>query len=295
MRSTLKRIGAVVWALLIALPTLAQTHAASFDSRTFSFAGVEMGYRVARVGNGDATPVLAMYLHGGSSKGSDNEKQLVEPGVDSLYNYLEAHDMDAILLVPQCPTDKSWGGRMSGVLAALVRQYTTSGEADAGRAYIFGGSMGGTGTWSMLSAFPRLFTAAMPVAANPSGCMADSVALTPAYTVMGTADRIMAVETASDFVAQLKAKGGECVMDIEEGWTHEVTCIESYTTPRLDWVFSHTRQMTGIAAIEAPHPISTRYFSIDGCPLPAKPTCGLYIIMDIMSDGTTNTTKTFRH
>lgn len=32
-----------------------------------------------------------------------------EPGIDSIANYIEAAEMPATLLVPQCPADKSWG------------------------------------------------------------------------------------------------------------------------------------------------------------------------------------------
>ncbi len=60
---------------------------------------------------------------------------------------------------------------MTGVLRALVLSYTDDGSADADRMYIFGGSMGGTGTWTMLSTCPELFAAAMPVAGNRLAAM----------------------------------------------------------------------------------------------------------------------------
>ena len=62
---------------------------------------------------------------------------------------------------------------------------------------------------------------------------------TPVYTVMGTSDKIMNVETTSDFINELKACNGITRFDVEERWTHEMTCIQSYTTHRLDWVFRH--------------------------------------------------------
>lgn len=48
-------------------------------------------------------------------------------------------------------------------------------KVDGDRIYILGGSMGGTGTWSMASAYPGLFAAAMPVAGNPSKSIAENV------------------------------------------------------------------------------------------------------------------------
>lgn len=216
-----------------------------FETGKIIFDGIEMPYRVAHI-SGTGKPTIVIYLHGGSSKGNDNDTQMKEAGIDSIANYLELKQLNAVCLVPQCPSDKSWGGPMLGVLKALIDRYACSESLDDTEIYIFGGSMGGTGTWSMLSAYPRLFTSAMPVAGNPSKCDADNVATTPVYTVMGTSDRIMSVETASDFIDELNARGAITRLDIEEGWTHEVTCIQSYTTERLDWVFGHSRNSSSI-------------------------------------------------
>ena len=57
--------------------------------------GIEMPYRVAHI-NGTGKPSLVIYLHGGSSKGNDNEIQMSEAGVDSIANYLESRQIEAI-------------------------------------------------------------------------------------------------------------------------------------------------------------------------------------------------------
>lgn len=258
-----------------------------FEADKIVSAGIEMPYRVANT-SGIGNHVLVIYLHGGSSKGNDNTTQMNEAGIDSIANYLDFKQLNAVYLVPQCPSDKSWGGPMLGVLKALIDRYVRSESLENTDIYIFGGSMGGTGTWSMLSAYPRLFTAAMPVAGNPSKCDADNVATTPVYTVMGTSDRIMSVETASDFIDKLNARGAITRFDIEEGWTHEVTCIQSYTTERLDWVFGHSRNSSGIEIPVEDDKIvkSVQYFSLDGRQLSESPCNGLYIRRLIYNDGT---------
>ena len=248
--------------------------------------GIEMPYRVAHI-NGTGKPSLVIYLHGGSSKGNDNEIQMSEAGVDSIANYLESRQIEAIYLVPQCPSDKSWGGPMLGVLKSLIDKYVGDGIVDENSLYILGGSMGGTGTWSMLSAYPGLFTAAMPVAGNPSKCDADKVASTPVCTVMGTSDRIMSVETTSDFINELNARNGITKFEVEDEWTHEMTCIQSYTTHRLDWVFSHGSNPSGIENPMAGNNFikSVQYYSIDGRILSEPPSKGLYIIRCVNKDG----------
>lgn len=279
----------MVWTSMLA-------HAFNASKEQITTLGITMGYRKCVITNENSTeaPILVVYLHGGSSKGNDNEKQLLEPGTDSIARYLETHGINAIFLIPQCPTDKSWGGPMNTMLKAMIDRYTSEGVADANRIYIFGGSMGGTGTWGMLSAYPNFFAAAMPVAANPSKTVVENVATTPACTVMGTADAIMKVETAASFVEELKALDDDVRMDVEEGWTHETTCIQSYTTARLEWVFSHRRGTP--SAISRPtsvsQVVSSQFFSIDGKRLSNPVASKLIIRRDILADGTTKVTKT---
>lgn len=257
-----------------------------FEAEKIVAAGIELPYRVAHT-SGMGNQVLVIYLHGGSNKGNDNDTQMKEAGIDSIANYLDFKQLNAVYLVPQCPSGKSWVGPMLGVLKALIDRYVLSESLDNTDIYILGGSMGGTGTWSMLSAYPRLFTAAMPVAGNPSKCDASNIATTPIYTVMGTSDRIMSVETASDFIDELNARGVINRLDIEEGWTHEVTCIQSYTTERLDWVFGHSRNSSGIESRVTDDKIvkSIQYFSLDGRQLSESPCNGLYIERLIYNDG----------
>lgn len=264
-----------------------------FDYDVLESTGIVMSYRYATLNEDDSgKPVLVIYLHGGSSKGEDNEKQMLEAGIDSIANYLTEKKIHAIFLVPQCPADKSWGGPMLGVLRAMIEEYKKD-KVDDDRIYILGGSMGGTGTWSMVSAYPGLFAAAMPVAGNPSKSIAKNVAQTPVFTVMGTADKIMDVETASDFIGELNSLGGIAKLDIEEGWTHEITCIQSYTTDRLDWIFGHSRHSSGIENPKTDCKIveSVQYYSLDARPLSESPCKVFYIERLRYNDGSIATVK----
>lgn len=259
----------------------------TFETGKIMYSGIEMPYRVTHI-SGTGKPSLVIYLHGGSSKGNDNEIQMREAGIDSIANYLELKQINTIFLVPQCPSDKSWGGPMLSVLKSLIDKYVGNEIVDENSIYILGGSMGGTGTWSMLSAYPGLFTAAMPVAGNPSKCDADKVASTPVYTVMGTSDRIMNIEAISNFIHELNARNGITRFEIEEGWTHEITCIQSYTTHRLDWVFFHNHNPSGIENTKVNNQSieSIQYYSIDGRPLSEAPHKGVYIIRCVNKNGT---------
>lgn len=237
----------------VLLIVLLQSHFifASSDTVTYAkdsitFSGTTIAYRKATIGTNIYSPSLVVYLHGGSSRGNDNEKQLLEPAVDSIANYLVDNNINAIFLVPQCPQQGGWLGKNARIIRNMIQREVTANAVDTNKIYIFGGSMGGTGTWNMVNLYPHLFAAAMPVAGNPSACSVDSVSQTPIYTVMGTEDNIMSIDVVVSFVDSLQFLDSDVRFDIEEGWTHENTCIKSYTQERLAWIFSHGNTLSNL-------------------------------------------------
>ena len=244
----------IVLALMcvLSLGAMAQTDTV-FTKEQFPLnSGAVLPYRQMRIAG--ENPMLVIYLHGGSSCGTDNETQMSEPGIDSIAQYLIEQALPAVFVVPQCSNrTKGWGGMASDV-KRLIDYVAQQEAADTTRIYIFGGSMGGTGTWKMLSLYPAYFAAAMPCAGNPKGMSAENIATTPVYTVMGLADKIMGSDvrtTVETLVGQLEAMGDEVRYETVAGWTHETTCMQSYSAARLDWVFSHKR---GQATDLATHP-----------------------------------------
>ena len=206
-----------------------------FLSKTISSSNITLPYREGKImGNTDTTKVI-IYLHGGSSKGNDNITQMSEPAIEIISNYLQNKSINAIVLVPQCPTNLSWGAQMNSVLKALIDSYVDN--IDKVKIYALGGSMGGTGAGSLVSTYPQIFSGAMLVAWNPAMSKVASMVNVPFYTVMGSADNIMDSKKVLDFVSLVQTAGGNAIMDVEEGWTHSDICEKSYTNNRLDWIF----------------------------------------------------------
>lgn len=261
----------------------------TFSKEIFSYEGTALQYQKANIpGTGDKAS-LVIYLHGGSSKGNDNEAQMKEPGINAISTWLQENGRKSVMLVPQCPTDMSWLGSMQDMLVRLLQDYISRNVADASQVYIFGGSMGGTGTWNMLANHPELFASAMPVAGNPTGLNAEAVSKTPLLTVMGTADRIMKMDNVVAFLKKKDNYNAEYEFDIENGWTHENVCENSYTDERLAWVFSHTKNTdTGIASATdgKGEAVDAVWFSVTGQRLTSAPTQkGVYIKTTTYSNG----------
>ena len=261
----------------------------AFSKETFTDGDMTLLYQKANIsGIGDKTS-LVVYLHGGSSKGNDNETQMQEPGINAISTWLSENNRKTIMLVPQCPTDKSWLGAMQDAVVHLLQNYIDRGVADSSHVYILGGSMGGTGTWNMLSNHPDLFAAAMPVAGNPTGLDAKSVSKTPLFTVMGTADRIMKISNVETFLKEMDNYNAEYKFNIEEGWSHEDVCKNSYTGERLNWLFAHTKHpATGITDVtdDGSVVVHVTWFSVCGQKLMSAPVQkGVYVKFSTFSNG----------
>ncbi len=187
--------------------------------------------------DGGQKPILLMYLHGGTSKGEDNEAQMNEAAVSVISAYLSDNHIPSIFIVPQCPSSGSWGAKMNAPLANLIGEY----ESSCGGIYVLGGSMGGTGTWSLANAYPEKFSGIMPVAGKPGTAAVTNFSSMRVCAVMSEADEVMktAYEDVRAFCEKITAAGGIATYTIipaSEGWSHQTTCEQSYTAERLDWL-----------------------------------------------------------
>jgi len=188
--------------------------------------------------DGTGKPILVMYLHGGSSKGSDNEAQMKETAVGVISKYLADNHMSSIFIVPQCPSSGSWGALMNEPLATLLEDY----EASCDGIFVLGGSMGGTGTWSLANAYPGKFRGIMPVAGKPGTADAANFKSMRVCAVMSESDKVMktAYKDVKLFCEGINAAGGNAsctIVPASEQWSHEMTCEQSYTQERLRWLF----------------------------------------------------------
>lgn len=126
---------------------------------------------------------------------------------------------------------------MNAPLAELIGEY----ESSCGGVYVLGGSMGGTGTWSLANAYPEKFSGIMPVAGKPGTAVAAKFKAMRVCTVMSESDEVMktAYNDVKLFCDKITAAGGTAsytVIPASEGWSHAMTCEQSYTTERLDWL-----------------------------------------------------------
>ncbi len=168
---------------------------------------------------------LVLFLHGAGERGNDNEKQLTHGG-QMFLNPVNREKYPAFVLFPQCPESGYWayencpqsfiptqmpvGKEMPSVFQAvkeLLDMYLANPQVDKSRVYIMGLSMGAMGTYDMVSRFPDIFAAAVPICGtvNPTRL---SAARNVAFRIFhGDADDVVPVAGSRQAYKALKAAG----------------------------------------------------------------------------------------
>lgn len=119
---------------------------------------------------------LVLFLHGAGERGDDNKKQLVH-GSSLFLNQKNRENFPAVVIFPQCPSSEYWAkadierspegntfkfdysgapNKSMGLVMKLLDQYSQNHFIDQKRLYVGGLSMGGMGTFEILSRMPNV-------------------------------------------------------------------------------------------------------------------------------------------
>ena len=172
----------ILLTLILSFGWFAAVSGQEFERKVFKAEdGTELNYRLLRPSEdakGGKFP-LVVFMHGAGERGSDNESQLIH-GSQMFLNPANRDEYPAYVIFPQCPSDEYWAflGRpasfpelkaedsITPVLKAvkeLIDSYVERPDVDRSRVYILGLSMGGMATFDLVSRYPELFAAAIPI------------------------------------------------------------------------------------------------------------------------------------
>jgi len=156
-------LSALLMASLV-IPAFARKPETGFLDRTLKFEGNTYRYQVFVPANFDRHqlwPVI-LFLHGRGESGYDGLLQ-TEVGIGSAIRRSQGK-MPFIVVMPQCPGEKSWtdpdmGEMALAALGSAVREF----HGDSKSLYLTGLSMGGYGTWEVAAHHPGKFAAIVPI------------------------------------------------------------------------------------------------------------------------------------
>jgi len=176
---------------------------------------------------------LLLFLHGSGERGDDIEKVKVH-GPPKLA--AAGKEFPFVLVSPQCPIGNRWNAEE---LAKLVDEMTNTFRIDRQRLYVTGLSMGGSGTWSLVAAYPEKFAAAMPLCGRGDLETVGTLAKTPIWVLVGGKDREQTVQNCQEMAAALAKAGGEGRFTLYFELPHDCWTV-TYNNPDVyNWLLAH--------------------------------------------------------
>ena len=179
---------------------------------------------------------LILFLHGAGERGENFEHYRI-----ALPKMLkQGYTREAIILCPQCPLELTWNLlalNLKKYLDDMIKQY----NADEDQILITGLSMGGYGTWEMISSFPDVFAAAGPICGGGIFWRAERIGKMPVRVYHGLADTIVPPVNSEIMVEALKAKGGSVEYFPLEGVNHNSWDYAYEKAGLIDWLLEHKR------------------------------------------------------
>lgn len=203
-------------------------------------------------------PVL-LFMHGAGERGNDGSKHLSGfPVMTNLFNLEEAPIKDAIIIAPQCPTNQKWvdmdwssgtysvdstpeSNEMKCVLDILDKIFDEF-SVDSDRVYVTGVSMGGIGTWDLITRHGDIFAAAVPMCGTGDASKGAVLKNIPIWTVHGNSDPTVPFSGTKNVVDAIKAAGGDKVKFTElDGYQHNIWNWTSENDEIYTWLFEQSK------------------------------------------------------
>ncbi len=173
---------------------------------------------------------LVLFLHGSGERGDDIEKVKIH-GPPKLV--AAGKEFPFVLVSPQCESGSRWNAQE---LAKLVDHLANTYRIDRQRLYVTGLSMGGSGTWSLVSEYPKLFAAAIPICGRGDLANVPKFAKLPIWIFIGAKDRAETVQNCETMAAELKKVGGDVQLKVYPDLPHDCWTV-TYENPEVyDWL-----------------------------------------------------------
>lgn len=207
---------------------------------------------------------LVLFMHGAGERGSDNQAQLRNAIKQVVHYESDSPFMKAVVLAPQCPSGEFWtnADHANGTyllaetaetevlknVKALVDEYLSYDYIDADRVYVMGLSMGGFATFELLTRYPDVFAAAVPICGGGPTDGVEAMKNIPIYAFHGAKDPIVPYAGTKTMVELIQEAGGENVLfkTFEKGyhdiWNKAITYEGDEQIPALaEWLFSQKK------------------------------------------------------
>lgn len=222
----------------------------AFEKKTYK----TMPYRLFVPANNDKSKKypLVIWLHGGWARGNDNEKQIIEGNTPGATVWTKPENQvknPTFVLAPQCPAGDWWANndselkpsRQLEIVIELLKDLQKQYSIDAERLYVAEQSMGGYGTWSLITEYPEMFAAAIPLCGGGNTARAKNLVKIPVWAFQGGDDEAVHVSESREMIEAIRQAGGNPKYTEYKGVGHSVW-HQAFAEPELlNWIFAQKR------------------------------------------------------
>jgi len=202
-------------------------------------------------------PAILVFLHGIGERGSENLAN-IRLAVPDIVKQIKVAKQKVVLLAPQCPGDQLWATRhfggaeaklaekprpALGMIPILIQKKIREFDADPGRVYITGLSLGGYGTWELMERYGTgLFAAGVTCSGGGDPAQAEKMKDLPIRIFHGGADQTLPVMLSRRMYTALKEAGSDDVFYTEYPNCPHDCWTRTYQNPEVwKWLFSQKR------------------------------------------------------
>ena len=200
---------------------------------------------------------LVVYLHGGGGRGNDNQKQ-IDGGNGYLVDFFTSDETQvrnpSFVVAPQSPMEGWIADDLMTPTHHLHLVYEMIGELqrtyniDETRVYVAGQSMGGFGTFAIISEHPGTFAAGVALCGGGNPAKVARLTNTPIWVFHGAKDESVSVERSRTIVASIRNAGGGKVRYTEYADIgHIIWPSVVNETELLPWLFAQRRWKEAVA------------------------------------------------
>lgn len=260
---------------------LADEYRALFEKKTITEEGfsITLPYRLYVPEDYDsniAYPVI-LFLHGAGESGGDNEKQLNVGMMSPFFELGYYKDFPCIIVAAQVPNspsgtigewvNTSWkdgsyeikdmdktGSTFTEEIQLAkkaVDQTIADYNVDTNRIYVTGISMGGYGTWNIITHYSDYFAAAMPICGAGDPSKAEYLMNMPIWCFHGDEDVAVPVSGSRDMYDAISAYDNNKIIYTE--WTGGGHAwLPAYNRKDVwEWLFSQSKQVVDVSDLSA--------------------------------------------